>query len=385
MKRFKIIALMNSCAGGIGGGDVRFVEIANRLVRKNVEIWVVTSKLGEKICEKRRLNAKYVLTTTEERVKNIIFTYLRRIIKALLLRLELKEGGILYSTSDFLPDVLPAFVLKLRNGNVKWVQVVHHLYENPVRRRGKNFLVNLLGFLSQRIGFIMVKWKADLVIAVNPLVKWQLVMLGFNAQKIGVNYNGVDLMKMKSIKPSDRKYDCVFLGRLNVSKGIFDLIKIWKVIVNKNPNVILAVIGGGDKSLEYALRHRVEENKLENNIDVLGFLYDEQAFEVLKSCKVFVFPSYEEGFGIAALEAMVCGLPVVAWDLPVYHEVFPKGMVKVPIGDVERFADEVLRLLNDSELYSKMSNDAIETASKYDWDKIAEEELELLKGVYSVV
>jgi len=363
----------------MSGGDIRFIEIAKRLMRKNVEVWVVTSKLGKEMCEKYGLKAKYVITTTEDEIKSVTCTYLKRIIRALFLKFELRKGDILYSTSDFLPDVLPAFILKLRNKDVGWIQVIHHLYGNPLRRRGKNFLVNLIGFLSQRVSFAMIKREADLIIAVNPLVKWQLVRLGFNASKIRVNYNGVDLMKMESIKPSDKKYDCVFLGRLNVSKGIFDLIKIWKVIVKKNPSITLAIIGGGDKSLEYALRNRVEEEKLENNINVLGFLDDEQAFGILKSCKVFVFPSYEEGFGIAALEAMACELSVVAWDLPVYREVFPKGMIRVPLGDAKKFADEILRLLNDPELYEKMRDDAIETASKYDWNKIAEKELELIE------
>lgn len=69
-----------------------------------------------------------------------------------------------------------------------------------------------------------------------------------------------------------------------------------------------------------------------------------------RESKVFIHPSHEEGFGVAPLEAQACGLPVVAWNLPVYQEVFPKGMIKVEMGDIKRFADKVLDLLNNKKL-----------------------------------
>jgi glycosyltransferase involved in cell wall biosynthesis len=376
----RILFLFNAFVS-ISGGDVRFIEIAKRLMRKNVEVWVVTSKLGMKICSRYGLNARYILTTNEDKISNIFYTYFVRIIKALLMKLELKEGDLLYSTSDFLPDVLPAFILKLRNKNVRWIQIIHHLYENPFRRRGKNLLINLLGFLSQRVSFAIIKRKADLIVTVNPLVKEQLLKLGFSMQKIEINYDGADLMNIEKIKVPNKKYDCVFLGRLAVSKGIFDLIKIWKIVVSEKPEATLAIIGGGDRLLEQKLRKTIEENNLEGNISILGYLKDDEKFRVLKSSKLFVFPSYEEGFGIAICEAMACGLPVIAWNLPIYCKIFPKGIVKVHLGNTEKFANEILRLLNDSKLYEKLRKDAIEMSSKYDWNKIAEKELKLLRRV----
>jgi glycosyltransferase involved in cell wall biosynthesis len=367
----------------VSGGTTRLIEIMKRFCKqKYVNLYVVSSEGVCNTFKRNNIRAKYFpipyfLKNATSYNKLLLDSVLRTIFVCFY-SLPVNDG-ILYSASDFIWDVLPAFAWKLRNKNIKWVQVVHHLYENPVRRRGKNFLVNILGFLSQRISFIMIKWKADLVIVVNPLVKQQLIVLGFNARKIKVNYNGVDLIKVKNIKPSNKKYDCAFLGRLNISKGVFDLVKIWKIIVNKNSSITLAIIGGGDETVKHALIDKVREETLENNIDILGFLSDEQAFGILKSCRVFVFPSYEEGFGIAALEAMACGLPVVAWNLPVYREVFPKGMIKVPIGDIKKFADEVLRLLNDPELHEKMRSEATEMASKYNWNEIAKKELEFIK------
>ena len=240
--------------------------------------------------------------------------------------------------------------------------------------------MNLIGFLSQRISFFFIKKSVNAIITVSPYTKKELINIGFEGNKIKVNYNGIDTNKMKNFISSENKYDCVFLGRLNVSKGIFDLLDIWKIINEKNPNIYLAIIGFGDKKTEDELKDRIKINSLEKNINVLGYLEDKKLFGILKSSKIFVFPSHEEGFGIVVCEAMACGLPVVAWDLPVYREIYTKGMITVSINDVAEFAEKILELLDDKKLCDKISLDAIETASRYDWDEISIKETNLLKN-----
>ena len=377
MKKVYFFANCHSSPGEQSGGDKRFREIFKRM--NEFEKIIITSKFGFDIYKKEMIKTKYFLTSTEKKQKNIFLSYFGRTIKSLLLNLEISKGDILYSASDFFPDVFPAFVLKLKNKNVKWVQVVHHLYENPFKRKGKSFLVNLIGFLLQRASFTLIRRRADLTIVVNPIARQQLSKMGFNEKKIYVNYNGVNLKKIQSFQLSNKKYDCVFLGRLNVSKGIYDLVEIWKNLITKNPYARLAIIGRGDKQIEQKLKNKITKNKLEKNIDVLGYVEDVEAFGILKSSKIFVFPSYEEGFGIAILEAMACGLPVVAWNLPLYKKLFPKGIICVHMGNIEQYANEIRKLLMNSKLYEKISNDAVEVASRYDWDKIAQKELELIE------
>ncbi|TKY92481.1 MAG: glycosyltransferase family 1 protein [Candidatus Methanomarinus sp.] len=78
---------------------------------------------------------------------------------------------------------------------------------------------------------------------------------------------------------------------------------------------------------------------------------------------------------------MCCGVPVVAWDLPVYNEIFPKGMIQVPEGDINVFSDVLLNLLDNKHLLNKMSKEATEIALMYNWEKIAEQEEEIIKEV----
>jgi glycosyltransferase involved in cell wall biosynthesis len=370
----KIVCLFNSFVS-LAGGDVRFIEIFRRAIGLNFV--VITSALGKQICKEKQLTASYIQTTRETCLKNILCTYFIRVFKAISLNIKIKNGDTIYVTSDFLPDVIPAFFYKRKAKHVKWVQVIHHLYPNPFIRVG-NFSANLFGYFSQQVGFALIKRRADVIIVVNPLMKQQLSQIGFRKEKIFVNYNGIDFDKIQNFSPSPIVYDGVFLGRLNLSKGVLDLLAIWKDVVLKNPAAVLAVIGGGDSKLENMLKNAIIEEKLEKNIFVLGYLEDSQAFSILKSSQVFVFPSHEEGFGIAILEAMACGLPVVAWDLPVYKHLFSGGILYVPITNINKFSSQITQLLQNKKFRDLLSNQAIHVSKCYSWDTIAKRELSIL-------
>lgn len=375
-ERKKVVCLFNSFIS-LAGGDVRFIEIFRRAT--GFDYVVITSALGEQLCRKKQLVASYIKTTQESHPQGVLSTYFMRTLKAVSLKTPVYNGDVIYATSDFLPDVIPAFLYKKKNKCVKWVQVIHHLYQNPFVRVG-SFLANLFGYLSQQISFILMKRHVDSVIVVNPIVKQQLSKMGFCNENIFVNYNGVDFEKIQRFQPSITMYNGVFLGRLNISKGLFDLLDIWKGVVAKNPYAVLALIGGGDSQIEKKLRAAIIASNLEKNVVVFGYLDDAQTFGILKSSQIFVFPSHEEGFGIAVLEAMACGLPVIAWDLPVFRALFPNGLLRIPLGNTEAFSKKILQLLQDSSLRLNLSRQAFRVSKRYSWDTIVKYELDVLTG-----
>jgi glycosyltransferase involved in cell wall biosynthesis len=183
---------------------------------------------------------------------------------------------------------------------------------------------------------------------------------------------------LKTIKKNKKGIcDVVFMAQLRPSKGIFDLIKIWRLICQQKPELKLGIIGRGKKEIVEAMEQKVLDSSLKKKISFLGYLPDDRAYSVIKSAKIFITPSFEEGFGITMLEAQFLGRPVVAWHLPVFDEIFEKGMIKVKIGDIEKFAREVVRLLEDNNFYQKLSKEAIVNATRFDWNKTAQREKEL--------
>jgi glycosyltransferase involved in cell wall biosynthesis len=292
----------------------------------------------------------------------------------------MKRLALVYSPSDFLWDSFPAFVWKLRSRNkkCKWVQAIFHLIPPPTQRGGL-FITNLISFSAQRLSFNLIKRDADLIFVLNYMIKSQLVKLGFSKDRIYVIGAGINLSQIDEIQRAEGvNYDACFLARLHPTKGIFDLIEIWKLIVSKKKSASLAIIYVGSKDLESALARRIKEENLNSNVFMLP-LTGKDALSVVKSSRVFVFPSHEEGWGIAIAEAMACGLPVVAYDLPVYREVFTQAIVTVPLNNITRFSDEVLSLLENDEKRHILAEKGRAQVSVYDWDSVAATEFSLME------
>ena len=381
IRRKKIVFLFNSFIT-LSGGDVRLIEVAKRI--SSFDKIVITSPKGKHVCESRGLEAKYLLTVekSDKVLKSVFLAYLIRIVNALFLNVRMLGPNILYSSSDFLPDVLPAYVMKNTNKNFVWIQQIYHLISPPTQRKG-SFFTNLISFSAQRVSLGLIRKDADFIFVLNTLIRNQLVKLGFSENKIYVTGAGINVNKIDQVhRLEETVYDACFLGRLHVSKGIFDLIEIWKLVVSKKKNATLAIIYIGPKDLDLAMKKRIKDEHLDSNIFMLS-LSGTDALRVVKSSKIFVFPSHEEGWGIAVAEAMACGLPVVAYNLPVYLEVFPQGMVMVPLNNIKAFSVETLNLIENDEKRFLLGKKGRTQASMYDWNRVAAKELSIMDKLYS--
>jgi glycosyltransferase involved in cell wall biosynthesis len=92
-----------------------------------------------------------------------------------------------------------------------------------------------------------------------------------------------------------------------------------------------------------------------------------------------VFPSQEEGFGLAILEAMAAGLPCILSDLPALRENFNDSAIFVKPNDVEGFAQAELALLHDHDRFKLLQKKGKELAKEYSWDNVARKELAALR------
>jgi len=263
-----------------------------------------------------------------------------------------------------------------RNAKVNWVAMIHHLI---VPGRKGNVLVNIVNYLSQRTSFVLMKNQADLILVYDTPegenIKNELSRIGIPREKIMTAANGVDYSSIIRIPDQPRTHDACFVGGLRPSKGVFDLPRIWKIVRNEQLLAKFLIIGGGPA--EKALRRDLVKDGLSNNVTMAGPLSGEELYKSMKSCRIFVSPSYEEGWGIAICEAMSCRLPVVAYDLPAY-EIFQDAISKVPVGDTEAFGKAALELLTNRRLWDEASRKAVRTAERFDWDRAAEKEWAVL-------
>lgn len=288
-----------------------------------------------------------------------------------------KSKTILYTSSDYICDILPAFFLSLNNRKFVWIARVYHVILPPKARQG-SFIMNTFSYYGQRISFWIIKRGATKIVTLSGTYS-ELVDLKFPENRMSISNAGVDFDVIDKVQASGIKYDAVFLARLHPSKGIRDLLKVWKLVTQKKKDAKLAVIGGGPEHIVNSLKKRILDYALESNIDLLGFLpTHEEVYTVMKSSKVYINLEEEDGWSMSGSEAMACGLPVIAYDLKMFHSAFKKGFIVVPLHDTQRFADTVLEILKNDARRCELSKEAREESENFDWDKIA---LELSKAM----
>jgi glycosyltransferase involved in cell wall biosynthesis len=124
--------------------------------------------------------------------------------------------------------------------------------------------------------------------------------------------------KLKILPPSKLNFFWFgTIGRLSEVKNHENMIIAFKNVLERNHNCLLLIVGDGP--LKDKLSAQVATLELTENVLFLGKRGD--VADILKALDVFVFPSYREGFGLALLEAMASGVPIVASDIPVFKEI----------------------------------------------------------------
>jgi len=112
--------------------------------------------------------------------------------------------------------------------------------------------------------------------------------------------------------------------------------------------------------------------KLQGNIIFLGSILGQEKYAILKSSKVFVFPSYSESWAISVSEAMYCGLVCVLYNSKAY-DTYLDGVLEVPVEDKGEFVETIIKLLSNENLRREIADKAKRIASKFDWEKIAQD------------
>lgn len=202
----------------------------------------------------------------------------------------------------------------------------------------------------------------------NPRAKFHLISPG----------NGIDLSQYQG-RSIDRKYDAIFFARLVPQKGLYDLPKIWNLVLRSLPQAKLAVVGiPDDSSYIDHFNGLVQRNHLSENIAFLGEFGGIELIQLIKSSGITLYPSTIDSFALAVLESLACGVPVVAYDIPAIRENYGScpAVLRCDVRDVKSMARRTISLLKNENLRTKLSEKAEEYSAKYDWSHVAKSEKE---------
>jgi len=205
--------------------------------------------------------------------------------------------------------------------------------------------------------------QSDGVTAVSRFLKEKTITNYYIEKDITVIPNFVDTELFKKVSTDDcafRKHIApngekvlVHTSNFRPIKRVSDAIKIFDIVQKEIPSKLLLVGDGPDRS---ECERLVRELNLADNVKFLG--KQEGLVEILSSSDIFLIPSQSESFGLAALEAMSCGLPVISSSVGGLPELVKHndcGFI-AEIGDVDRMAKYTLDLLTNEKKYEMFSH-----------------------------
>lgn len=210
---------------------------------------------------------------------------------------------------------------------------------------------------------------ADAHIAVSHSTAAKLQALG--VKDVAVVPNGVDIEAVKAVDRSFEQADIVYVGRLAAHKQVDVLIDAIRILRDRGTGLRVALIGDGPDRA--ALMRRASDM---DGVRFLGRVdSDPTVWSMLKSCSMFASASTREGFGLAVLEALACGVPCVISDhsANAATELVVHGVNGLVVdGSPQEFADAILSLLSDDKSHDEMSENARSTARDYDLPQIVD-------------
>jgi len=183
--------------------------------------------------------------------------------------------------------------------------------------------------------------------------------------------NGVPAAAFTTAVP--RGADVVFLGRLEIAqKGLDLLVSAIARVRDRLPGKLVLAGDGPDRR---AVEKLVERAALADRVVFAGRVDGEEKLRLLAGARLVVMPSRYETFGIVAAEAMACGTPVVAFEIPSLREVVAPGTgALVPAFDVPAYGEAVAALASDPTRVEQLGACGRDHARRYDWDDVSEQQ-----------
>jgi len=231
----------------------------------------------------------------------------------------------------------------------------------------KNF--GLMAFVGALLERYTLSLKFDAIIAVSNYTAHNLKKHFKFTNRIFVVHNSIDVPEL-NVNKADRP-TIVCVSRLVKYKNIEDLIHAVCTNIKHFPDLHCIIIGTGPE--ENRLKNLVHSLGIDSHITFKGFVKEHiNVLETIKSAQVFCLPSTLEGFGIVIIEAMACGIPFVASDIPPLIEVSNyKGGLFFKSRDVEDLSEKLKLILEDNELRNRLSSEGLERANEFRWSVVA--------------
>jgi len=347
----------------MGGAEVFTFENAKRWVQAGHEVTLFTSEFPN--CRKEEVSSGIRIVRRGGRFS----VYWRA--KEYYRKCFSKEGyDVIVDEINTRPFFAPKFV----NRGEKIVALIHQLareywfYETP-------FPISYLGY-----HFFEKRWLSGYfgvpTVTVSESSERDLRDLGFRKTFVvseGLNFRPLDDVPKKESHPI-----VAYVGRLKRAKRPDHVIRAFRIVREKVAGSELWIIGDGSFKRDL-------ERMSTREVKFFSGLSDGERRRLLKVAWVLANPSVREGFGLNVIEANALGTPCIAYDVVGLRDSIKDGETGLLAeeGSVEDLAEKIVIVLKDDALRERLSRNALDYSTQFDWDRCAKQFLEIFGGIAS--
>jgi glycosyltransferase involved in cell wall biosynthesis len=343
------------------GGAERFVhEIGKRLARHNEVTLFCGSYPGSK--EEERIEGMKVV-----RAGGRFSVYIRAL-------LNFKRGAYDIVLDDV--NGIPFFSTLYSDAPV--IPILHHIVGWKLFSRELPFPLSAIGWMCERS--IPIFYRNRRFIVVSESTRQELMdELHVPPEDITVVNNGIDIdltaLQQKALFPT-----VAYVGRIKGYKRVEDIVRAFAKVHEWSTTAKLIIAGRGEMS---ALRELVERLGISDSVDFREGVDEDEKVRILSSAWVFVTASMKEGWGLSPLEANACGTPAISYDVPGLRDSIRDGYngILVRNGDIDSLAMKIHIVISDNDLISKLSANGREWASRFTWDRAADDTRRIMEEV----
>ncbi|HEX8965575.1 MAG TPA: glycosyltransferase family 4 protein [Patescibacteria group bacterium] len=338
-----------------GGAEAMLLEHVHYWQKKGADVtWIGTSFKGAKKHETFE-GIKIIRFGSEYTVH--LFVFLSFLIG------EFKDIDIVIDCFHFIPFFTPLYMKKRK------IFALIHEVAGEVWYKNMPFLFAFIGEKLEPLFFKL--YKSIRFITVSDSTKMELEGLGVEASQITIIPNGVRIPK-RILGKKEKTPTLLFLGRISHDKGIIDVLDAFKQLKKRFPKIKLWIAGK-------------QENKnllknLPKDAIYLGFVSEDKKYQLLKKSWILVHPSLKEGWGLTVIEANSVGTPVVGYNVMGLRDSIQNEKTGLLVDStVNSLIEGVSLLLENKKMYNKLSQNAQNWASRFEWEKSVKKSWQLLK------
>ncbi len=257
--------------------------------------------------------------------------------------------------------------------NKPHVTTVHDLTLLKTYNSDKNWLVfHLKQFVGKFVFKLVGRTSAHIITPSEYTKQEYMKFAGIPAKKVAVTYEaaGIKDTRAKHYKLPYKKF-LLYVGQQSDYKNIKRLIQAHQSLLKKYPDLGLVLVGAKNASAKQN-ETWTKENGF-NNITFTGFVSNEELAWLFKNCRVYVFPSLMEGFGLPGLEAMAYGAPVVSSNATCLPEVYGEAAEYFDPLNIDDIAHSIEKVLTSEKRRVELVKKGYLQVKKYSWRVMAQQ------------